>query len=442
MKLNELQKQLQTNFKVQVTGERWQQTIKQIKIGRSHQGNLRPGQLYLAQRGPDVACQATGARLIIKDCADLVAICNQLNTALLTESRFQNELLALNLQKYDLDQLLKIIDQRFKLALIVYNLNDKIIGSTENFFKNKKESSQNHKNSYPIRDQNVQLGKFSWQQGPGSWLLTADLLQTLSQVLSKNLLANQLVSVLNSPTEVMLVRLLKSQQVADLEVYFQKRQQTLPNWLAFIYVRAPAARLSGLKQTVQELFREFFGFAISSVYQGQLISLVKMPLPVFFHAETRAFLKQQAQKLQAQFLVTNPVRQLTELRTAHQAAMLITKYHVLTAAVNFCAAAALPLLVGDHFNLRLTNYVLNPVPQFLANYDQAQGTQLLPLLKTYLASDCSIEKTAARLYLHRNSVTNHLRKLARLTGINYHKLKQLQSLQLAVAIYQLLQKQT
>lgn len=441
MKLSELQQQLQTNFTIKAHGHRFQQTIKQVQIGQPSKKARQAGQLYLYQHGQDAVCQADAASLIIINQTNLLPICNQINAALLAETAVKNELLTLNFQKYDLDQLLKIIDKKFGLELLVCDLNNSIIGSEGNFFKNSNKSFKNHKRSVEIRNEIVQFGKFYWHlQAESSLVITADILQTLSQVLSSNLLQNQLVSPLNSPTEVLLVRLLKSQQTADVEEYFAENKHPLPDSMAFIYImQTPPDKLGKLKRVIQQRFADFFGFSISSVYQGQLISLVNLTLPMFFQTETREFLQAQAQQLQVKFLVTNPVRRITELRAAHQASLLVLKQAALTSTVSFCADAALPLLVGQNFNLRLTNYLLNPVPQFLRSYDQLKGTHLLRVLKTYLANDCSISQTAAQLYLHRNSVTNHLRKIERLTGVNYHEFKQLQSLQFAVSIYRVLQ---
>lgn len=440
MKLSELQKRLQTNFTVIKKGHNFQQTITRVKIKQPVQNDFSPGVLHLEQLQSDIVCQAGAASLIIKNCSDLIGICNQINAALLAEANIINELLALNFKKDDLDQFLKLVRKKFQLEILVCDLNNSIIGSTDIFPKTTGKSLLNHKHMVKISNQTVQMGCFYWRLTTTSSLVTDAILQTLSQVLCQKLLDQQLVSVLNSPTEVMLVRLLKSQQVANVEEYFIKARHPLPKQLAFIYLLGIRPDQIGyLKRLVQRRFTDYFGFAISSVYQGQLISLVKMPLPLFFQKETRDFLQSQAQQLHVQFLVTNPVSRITELRTVHEAATLIMKEQLLTKQVNFCADAALPLLVKQNFDLVLTNYILNPVPRFLANYDQTHETHLLRVLESYLANDCSTLQTANALYLHRNSVTNRLRKIERLTGINYHKFKQLQSLQLAVSVYQILQ---
>jgi hypothetical protein len=441
MKLNELQQQLQTNFKVKTQGHRLQQTIRQVKIGKTSKKAIKAGQLYLYRAGQNTICQADKASLIITDQADLLTVCNQINTYLLAETFIKNELLTLNFQKYDLDQLLKIINKKLSLELLVCDLNNSIIGSEGIFFKNSSKSIINHKHAIEIRNEMIQLGKFYWHASNNSLLVTADILQTLSRVLCHNLLAQRIVSPLNSPAEVLLVKLLKSQQTTEIEEYFDRQHHPLPKSMSFIYIlQNRPDRLAALKRTIQNEFAEFFGFSISSVYQGQLISLVKMPLPALFSAETYKFLQTLAEQLQVKFLVANPVTRMTELRAVHQAALLILKDLTLTRRVHFCAEAALPLFVEQNFNFRLTNYLLNPVPHYLQTYDQQHGTNLLTVLRIYLANSCSISRTAAQLYLHRNSVTNHLRKLERLTGVDYHNFKELQSLQFAFDVYQNLQQ--
>ncbi|MCI1942958.1 MAG: helix-turn-helix domain-containing protein [Lactobacillus sp.] len=441
MKISELRQQLQTNFEVQTKGQRLQQAIDQVLLGKPQTKHIVPGQLYLYQSGQNIVCQASSAQLIIAHQADFGRVFNQINAALQAEIATKNQLLSFGFQKYDLDQLLKIIHQRLKLELLVCDLNNLIIGSEGIFFNNFDKSLADHKHAVEIHDQLVQFGKFYWHLEADSQLhMTAEILQTLSKVLSYNLLQRRIMSPLNSPTEVLLVRLLKSQQTVDVEEYFNQRQTPLPKSMAFIYVtQTTPDKLGKLKLIIQQRFADFFGFSISSVYQGQLISLVKMTLPMFFQTETREFLTEQARDLQVKFLVTNPVQRITELRASHQAALLVLK-QPLPARVSFCADAALPLLVEQNFNLRLTNYLLNPVPKFLRDYDQDKGTHLLSALIAYLNNDCSISQTAEQLYLHRNSVTNYLRKIERLTGFNYHEFKQLQSLQFSLAVYSALQK--
>ena len=51
-------------------------------------------------------------------------------------------------------------------------------------------------------------------------------------------------------------------------------------------------------------------------------------------------------------------------------------------------------------------------------YDQEHGTDLLDTLYTYLLNDSSLQKTAAVMFMHRNTVYNKLTKIEHVLG--YH----------------------
>ena len=50
-------------------------------------------------------------------------------------------------------------------------------------------------------------------------------------------------------------------------------------------------------------------------------------------------------------------------------------------------------------------------------YDRENGTQLLPLLQDYLRSNDGLQQVAERHYVHRNTVTNQLRRVQEITGL-------------------------
>lgn len=71
--------------------------------------------------------------------------------------------------------------------------------------------------------------------------------------------------------------------------------------------------------------------------------------------------------------------------------------------------------VGDRAVLR--GYFRETVGKIEA-YDRENGTELLIMLRTYLESNGSLQTTAERLYVHRNTVTNQLKKIQKITGLD------------------------
>lgn len=63
------------------------------------------------------------------------------------------------------------------------------------------------------------------------------------------------------------------------------------------------------------------------------------------------------------------------------------------------------------------NY-LHPSLEILLDYDKKNQSQLYRTLEVYLESEASVQKTAKRLYLHRNTVTYRLRRITELCQVD------------------------
>lgn len=60
----------------------------------------------------------------------------------------------------------------------------------------------------------------------------------------------------------------------------------------------------------------------------------------------------------------------------------------------------------------------NHVIQQLQRYDEANGTELLHTLSTYVNCNCSIKETAAAMFMHRNSVIYRLNNIRKICDVN------------------------
>lgn len=54
----------------------------------------------------------------------------------------------------------------------------------------------------------------------------------------------------------------------------------------------------------------------------------------------------------------------------------------------------------------------------LEKYDRENQTDLVLLLKTYLENNASLQLVSEKMYIHRNTVTNQLKKIEKITGFN------------------------
>ncbi len=63
-------------------------------------------------------------------------------------------------------------------------------------------------------------------------------------------------------------------------------------------------------------------------------------------------------------------------------------------------------------------YLVHPAIIAICRYDNAHNTNLRDVLFYYLLSHCSLNKTAQRLYMHRNTVLNKLNKIEEITHLS------------------------
>ena len=52
----------------------------------------------------------------------------------------------------------------------------------------------------------------------------------------------------------------------------------------------------------------------------------------------------------------------------------------------------------------------------IENYDYNNQTELTQLLRTYFETNGSLQAVSEKLYIHRNTVTNQLKKIEKITG--------------------------
>ena len=74
----------------------------------------------------------------------------------------------------------------------------------------------------------------------------------------------------------------------------------------------------------------------------------------------------------------------------------------------------------------------------LENYDRENATDLTQMLRSYLENNGSLQLVAKKQFVHRNTVTNHLKKIGEITGYNPLELEDKVKLSLAFYVKQVL----
>ena len=61
----------------------------------------------------------------------------------------------------------------------------------------------------------------------------------------------------------------------------------------------------------------------------------------------------------------------------------------------------------------------NQALQILLNHDRCNGSNYVHTVRTYLAENCNVSRTADRLFIHRHTLTNRLQNITSLCNINF-----------------------
>jgi DNA-binding PucR family transcriptional regulator len=62
--------------------------------------------------------------------------------------------------------------------------------------------------------------------------------------------------------------------------------------------------------------------------------------------------------------------------------------------------------------------LIHPAVVNLTRYDQLHNNNLRDIFHEYLLSDCSVSKTAAKTYMHRNTIMNKLKKITEMINVD------------------------
>ena len=85
---------------------------------------------------------------------------------------------------------------------------------------------------------------------------------------------------------------------------------------------------------------------------------------------------------------------------------------------------------------RFADEVLDPIIQ----YEKKAHTQLMETMRAYFECDCNLQRTADKLFSHKNTVKYRLHRVEQLTGKNFTNRYQSQELYNALMIYYFLKK--
>lgn len=328
-------------------------------------------------------------------------------------------LLDMSLSNIGLNEIIKKISNAMNCDILVIDRNGNMIAESADFFE-----KNNLIVTEKITDDRIKKEMYFQNQHLGSIYfinnqrMFPEYVERVTQLLAKQVWQNHLVSSANSRLEDRLVHLLVNRQQNLLEKEMDENKIYLPKSFAFILVKPQTFPDYSLKQQLQLEFNKEMGFAISSIFRNILISLVKMPVSNYYSNKLTAALSKISKKYNIQLVVTNPCQDILELRENYLAGKLVYQNSDQSDPVIFVYQQNLTLFNKNLFNNSLNEYFIPPVITYLKAYDQKNNSSFLNTLFAFINNDCNIEQTAEKLFMHRNTVSNHLHKIRQLTNFD------------------------
>lgn len=342
------------------------------------------------------------------------------------------ELLKLSLKKQGLLPELTAIAQVASCSLLVFNRYGLLVAKAGKAFNNLPTTitSQKLERHYAKRTLIKRELMDSYRKLGALYILPdqplyISFVNDVCQLLENTVVAQNMVSSANTKLEDELVNLLLNRQVAVINAKCKQAGIRLPNIFTFIFVKPRYIANVAIKKRMQLEFNQLFGFSISSIYQGILISMVKMPVKNYYSKELRDGMRALAKQYQLQLVVANPTTNLLALREVYRAGKLVYDHLDKKPDIVFCYQRALSLLAQDKLEQNLLPEFISPIISFLEDYDHQHNSSLLLTLTTYLNHECNIAQTAATLFMHRNTVSNHLHRIRKLCAFNFNDFNQL-----------------
>ncbi len=131
--------------------------------------------------------------------------------------------------------------------------------------------------------------------------------------------------------------------------------------------------------------------------------------------------------------ISMPVHDMQKLKIAYDQAYF-AMHGDANPGIRRCADYALPFLLQILRKNELASHLRHPAVSILQSYDEANHTELLHTLETYLRNSCSQNLTAEALHIHLNSLKYRLRRIEELTEIRFKDAEEIFYLELSLML--------
>lgn len=196
--------------------------------------------------------------------------------------------------------------------------------------------------------------------------------------------------------------------------------------------------LSRLYKVSQQIINAQYPLSLISEHTGQLIALLAANSalhPEELHAKLYNACGTLNKNITVSIGIGSVVPSIELVRKSYQDAVSCLK---IGRTVKGAGKLTYPYEVASYYLLEnshateILDQACNPFISKLEAYDHAHGSDLLRTLDQYLECDKNMIDTANELYIHRNTLSNRLEKIADITGLNLSNRELLFNIRLAL----------
>lgn len=243
-----------------------------------------------------------------------------------------------------------------------------------------------------------------------------NLLPQVGKILTGELVRNHVLASTESNRDRLLNMLLTEQQSQNFENIFAAQHLRLPKSMVIFTIKPNNKQpLDSIQQQLKHHLQGKYSDALSTIYQHHCLALIPISITDYHSQSFNNFIHKLASDVNVKIFVSTFYSQPTDTKAAYIVCKRTMKLTESPDPVIFCEDEYFDLMLQRINHDAILPFFIDPSIQTLQDYDDDNGTELLPTLLTYLEQDGNLSKTADALFIHRNTLHNRLNRLVELS---------------------------
>jgi len=488
MQFRHLIETLKKDYSIQVIQEEISEKITDIQLLDSSQTNYDPQILYVGNSNTVSACTVLPEQLIttkkpvqvsavknyaVIDSANLPAIFNKLHTLFYQSLQLSNDfsqLIAMSIRGDSAQSIVNAASQKLGNPIIIIDNGFKVLYysnlqeiqdtlwkenihrgyCTYEFIKAVNElpaaiSAPDNSSTYrlccPDSPNSKLCSKIFWnnsqigyaimleEQTPIhflQWEMLSNISYVISDILSKS---PNFSGIYGSVKNILLYQLLENQNPENISIRMKASKITPPEHMCCLVVaRDTLINPKQWESFASEQLRLVFPDASLCIYEDYIVILAALKDSFGLRADILERLQNLLPKISKNIYISQTYENIYQTRLYYEQCVFLKnlslKLEVNKSIMHYDNYGFYNLLSQISDSKALLK-IVNPALKTLRDYDHKNNTSLYDTLKTYIQCQYNATKTAAALYIHRNSFTYRMEKIEELTQINLNDSNQL-----------------